>query len=109
MDIKINQSDYQKVVVDNKLVLLDFYADWCAPCQTLLPIIEKLAKEYDGEVAIKKVNIDGNRELATTFQVKSIPTLIYFSEGEIIGRSTGVVPENELRVQLKKLIEISKN
>lgn len=109
MDIKINQSDYKKVVTNNKLVLLDFYADWCAPCQTLLPTIEKLAKEYNGEIAIKKVNIDENRELATNLQIKSIPSLIYFSEGEVIGRSTGVVPENELRIQLKKLVENLKN
>jgi len=109
MDIKLNQNDYQKTLENNKIVLLDFYADWCGPCQTLLPTIQKLAEEYEGKVAIKKVNVDENSELAAQFQVRSIPTLIYFSEGEVAGRHTGLAPENELKDQLNKLISTSIN
>lgn len=109
MNIQIDQNQYGKVINNNKLVLLDFYADWCGPCKTLSPTVEKLAKEYTGKVAIKKVNVDDNKDLAAAFQVRSIPTLIYISEGETVGRSTGAVPENELKIQLNKLIESSKN
>lgn len=109
MDIQIDQNQYEKVITDNKLVLLDFYADWCGPCKTLSPTIQKLAEEYTGKVAIKKVNVDNNKDLAAAYQVRSIPTLIYISEGKTVGRSTGAAPENELKNQLDKLIEDSKN
>jgi len=109
MDIKLNQNEYQETLENNKIVLLDFYADWCGPCQTLLPTIQKLAEEYEGKVAIKKVNVDENSELASQFQVRSIPTLIYFSEGQVVGRLTGLAPESELKTQLNKLISASKN
>jgi thioredoxin 1 len=109
MDIKLNQNEYQETLKNNNIVLLDFYADWCGPCQTLLPTIQKLAEEYEGKVAIKKVNVDENSELAAQFQVRSIPTLIYFSEGKVAGRLTGLTSESDLKNQLNKLISNSKN
>ena len=58
--------------------IIDFYADWCGPCRMVAPILEKLAKEYDGKVLIYKINVDQERELASAFQVRSIPTLLFF-------------------------------
>ncbi len=67
MDIQLDQKDFQETIDNNKVVLIDFYADWCRPCQTLLPTIHKLADEFEGDVTIKKVNVDQNGELAAQF------------------------------------------
>jgi len=103
MDIQLNQKDFQKTIENNKKVLIDFYADWCGPCQTLLPTVHKLADEFDGDVLIKKVNIDENGELAASFGVRSIPTLVYISNGEEVNRQNGLISERDLRAQINNL------
>lgn len=103
MDIQLNGNDFQQTVESNKSVVLDFYADWCGPCQTLLPTVEKLAAEFDGDVTIKKVNVDENRDLASEFGVRSIPTLVYFSNGKEVNRSNGLLSEHQLRDQIDQL------
>lgn len=103
MNIQLNENDFKQIIDNNHLVLLDFYADWCGPCNTLSPTISKLAQEFEGEVIIKKVNVDNNKNLASEFGVRSIPTLIYFSNGEEIKRSSGVISEIQLRDELKQL------
>ena len=102
MDIQLEQKDFQDIINNNKSVLIDFYADWCGPCQTLLPTIHKLAEEFKGDVTIKKVNVDTNRELAASFGVRSIPTLIHIENGKEVGRHTGLISENNLREQINK-------
>lgn len=101
MDIQLKQNNFQNTVENNQTVLVDFYADWCGPCQTLLPTIEKLAEEYEGNVAIKKVNVDNNKELASSFGIRSIPTLVYISKGKEVTRQNGIVTERELRNQIE--------
>jgi len=103
MDIQLDQKDFQKTIENNKKVLIDFYADWCGPCQTLLPAVHKLAEEFEGDVLIKKVNVDQNGELTAQFGVRSIPTLVYLSEGKEVKRQNGVVSESDLRTQINQL------
>lgn len=102
MDIQLDQKDFQVTIENKRNVLIDFYADWCGPCQTLLPTVEKLAKEYEGEVTIKKVNVDENQQLAAAFGVRSIPTLVQLTDGKEIGRIVGLVTEKDLRSKLDK-------
>jgi len=83
--------------------ILDFYADWCGPCQTLLPTVEKLAEEYNGKVHILKVNVDDQRGLAEHFNVKSIPSLFFMKKNEIHGSLKGLASERELRKQIETL------
>lgn len=103
MDIQLNQKDFQKTIENNKKVLIDFYADWCGPCQTLLPTVHKLADEFDGDVLVKKVNVDENPELAASFGVRSIPTLVYIANGEEVNRQNGLISERDLRTQINNL------
>ena len=103
MDIQLDQKDFQETIENNKKVLIDFYADWCGPCQTLMPTVHKLAEEFEGDVTIKKVNVDQNSELAAQFRIRSIPTLVYLSDGKEINRQNGLVSENNLRTQITQL------
>ena len=102
MDIQLDQKDFQKTIENNKNVLIDFYADWCGPCQTLLPTVHKLAEEFQGEVSIRKVNVDQNQELAAAFGVRSIPTLVQINDGKEISRIVGLVSEQDLRSRIEQ-------
>lgn len=78
-----NINDYNEIVNGNKPVLLDFYADWCGPCQNLLPSVERLAKKHEDKFTIAKINVDQNRELSQKFGVRSIPALFFIKNGEV--------------------------
>lgn len=103
MDIQLATADFKNTVESNKTVVLDFYSDWCGPCQTLLPTIHKLAEELQNDVVIKKVNVDKDKELAAQFNVRSIPTLIFFNEGNAVDRHTGLLTERDLRTKINTL------
>ena len=82
--------------IENGVVLVDFYADWCGPCKMISPILSELSKELEGEAAIVKVNVDEESELAQRFDVMSIPTLILFKDGTPVNRKMGFMPKPEL-------------
>jgi thioredoxin 1 len=86
----INMTDYENIIKGNKPVLLDFYADWCGPCQTQLPIVEGLATKHETDFVIAKVNVDKNKELAHKFGVRSIPALFFVENREIKERLVGL-------------------
>ena len=99
-----NINDYEKLINQKNPILLDFYADWCGPCQSLLPTVEKLSEEYEGKVEIQKVNVDQNRDLAVQYGVRSIPALFFLKDTEIVDKLNGVVPENLLKEKLEALL-----
>lgn len=96
--------EYTNLINQNKPILLDFYADWCGPCQSLLPRVEKLSKEYIGKVEIQKVNVEQNRELAAKYGVRSIPSLFFIKNAEIEDKLNGLVPENLIREKLDAML-----
>lgn len=77
-------------------VLVDFYADWCGPCQTLSPIVQQVAHEMRGKIKVIKVNVDNNQTAALHYQVRSIPTLILFRKGELLWRRAGLMTKRDL-------------
>ena len=99
-----NNNDYEKVINQEKPILLDFYADWCGPCQSLLPTVEKLSEEYEGKVEIQKVNVDQNRDLAIKYGVRSIPTLFFIKDTEIVDKLNGIVSESVLKEKIEALL-----
>lgn len=93
-----NQENFEKEVQGN-LVIVDFYADWCGPCQMLAPVLEQLEKEID--VKIVKINTDIVPELARMFRVMSIPTLLLFKDGKFVKKELGYMPIERLREFVK--------
>ena len=94
--LKIDKHNFNREVIESeKVVLLDFYADWCGPCRMLGPVIEKIAEE-NPHMKVGKVNVDEEQELAAQFQVMSIPALFVFRDGIVAAQSLGVKPEAEI-------------
>jgi thioredoxin len=99
-----NNEDYTDLLNQNKPILLDFYADWCGPCQSLLPTVEKLSKDYEGKIEIQKVNVDQNSELAAKFEVRSIPALFFIKDSKVIDKVNGLQSEAVLREKLEAML-----
>lgn len=104
MEIKFTDENFEQEVISAKsLVLVDFYADWCGPCKMMAPIIEALAKEYQGRVKIGKLNVDESPQMSAKYSVMSIPTFLFFKEGDVVEQIQGVVSQKELQQKLDVL------
>lgn len=100
--INTSNAQFKADVLDKDLpVLVDFWAAWCGPCKMIAPVLEDLAKEYDGKVQIVKVDITDNEEIAQQYGIRSIPALYLFKQGEVVAQQIGAVP----RAQLAQFIE----
>ena len=86
-------------------VVMDFYATWCGPCKVLSPRLDKLAGEFSGKIKFVKVNVDEAQKLAERFQVQAIPTLLFFKNGKLEDRVTGVLPEDALKSRLNSFVK----
>lgn len=101
--IELNNDNFESVT--NKGVsLVDFWAPWCGPCRMLNPAIEKLADEFEGRANICKVNTDEESELSTKFGIRSVPTLLFMKNGEVISQMVGATSEQVLRDKLNTLL-----
>jgi thioredoxin 1 len=92
--LKVAQEDFDRTVLQASApVLVDFYADWCAPCKMVAPFVDELANEFLGKLLVVKVDTDSAPEVAMKYEIRSIPTLIVFNEGTEVDRSLGLEPE----------------
>ncbi|MDR1495451.1 MAG: thioredoxin [Clostridiales Family XIII bacterium] len=103
-DVKVLTGDTYADAVAGGAVVVDFYADWCGPCKMMAPIFAEAAEEYEGKVAFAKINIDENNGIAQANQVMSIPTLIFFKDGEIKDRVTGAIDKATLKSRVDALL-----
>ena len=95
--IDITDDNFETEVLKSDLpVLVDFWAEWCGPCKVLGPIIDKVAPEYDGKIKFTKLNIDQNPATAPNYQIRGIPTVLIFKNGELKATSVGVLSKTEL-------------
>ena len=92
MTVHFNKEGFEKALASGQLLMVDFWADWCGPCKMLAPVIEGLGDEYEGKAIVGKINVDDEQELAIRYGVMSIPTVIFFKDGEEVARKVGVVP-----------------
>ena len=103
--VEVTDSNFQTEILSSKLpVLVDFWAVWCSPCRAIAPHVEALAKEYDGKLRVGKCDIDSNSEVATQYDIRSIPTLLVFKEGKVVGQVVGAVPRAKIEDLIKKAL-----
>ena len=95
--LNLNQSNFSTIIhSENKLILVDFWAEWCAPCKMLAPILEEISKDLEEKILICKVNLDENQDLASEFSIKSIPTLLLFENGKLKDTKVGLLSKMDL-------------
>lgn len=97
-------STFQEIIKGEIPVLVDFYAEWCAPCKTMNPILKNIKKQFGDELKIIKINIDNNQQVASKFQVRGIPTFILFKNNEVKWRQSGIIEERNFIKTIKSKI-----
>lgn len=103
--LKVDNSSWEKDVLSAAgLVLVDFWAVWCGPCQMVAPIVEELAAEYEGKLKVCKLNTDENPEIASKYQIMSIPTLNFYRDGKLIDRIVGAAPKKQFKEKIDQLL-----
>lgn len=104
MALEITDSNVQELMNSGKPLVIDFWAPWCGPCKMVGPIIDELAQEYEGEVIIGKCDTDENADLPVTYGIRSIPTILFFKNGELVDKHVGAAPKSVLANKIKALL-----
>ena len=105
MALELTDANFdQTVLKSDQPVLVDFWAEWCGPCRMVGPIVEELAKEYEGKAVIGKLDVDNNPGVSAQFGIRNIPTILFFKNGEIVDKQVGAVPKSVLAGKINSLI-----
>lgn len=103
--LEVTDETFDTEIVNAEIpAMVDFWAEWCGPCRMVGPVVEELAKEYDGKVKIAKMDVDQNRQTPARFGIRNIPTLILFKDGEVAQTIIGAQPKSSIEEALKKLL-----
>lgn len=97
MALEFNDANFQQEVIESdKLTVIDFWAEWCGPCRAIGPVIEELAKDYEGKVKVGKVNVDVNPNVSINYGITSIPAILFIKNGQVVDKQIGAVPKSVL-------------
>jgi thioredoxin 1 len=104
-EVTISQDNFTDEVVQSQVpVVVDFWAEWCMPCKMIAPVLEQISQDYAGKLKVAKVNVDDNGEIAQKFNIVSIPTLLLFKDGEVVGQQVGAVPRETIEGMFKAYV-----
>lgn len=101
---EFTDANFDELLSLNKVVVADFWATWCGPCKAMGPSIDELATEYEGKALIGKVDVEENNDLAEKYAIRSVPTIIFFKDGEMVDKQVGAVPKAVLESKIKALL-----
>ena len=103
--LEVTDKTFDEEIVNSDLpAMVDFWATWCGPCKMVAPVVEELAKEYQGKIKVAKMDVDNNRETPARFGIRNIPTMIFFKGGEVAKSIIGAQPKSAIEAELKKLL-----
>ena len=105
--VEVTDQNFQDVTGGPGLSVVDFWAVWCGPCRIVAPILEQLADEYAGQVTVGKLDVDSNQRSATQFNVRSIPTILFFRDGQVVDQVIGAVPRAVLENKIKQQLNVA--
>ena len=99
--VHVTDSSFEtEVLKADSPVLVDYWAEWCGPCKMIAPVLDEIAKDYDGKAVVGKVNVDNNAQISMKYGIRNIPTILFFKNGEVVDRSVGAVPKTQLAQKL---------
>ena len=105
MALEITDANFDELVIKSeKPVVVDFWAEWCGPCKMIGPLINEMSKDYEGKALVGKVNVDQNANVSAQFGVRSIPTVLFIKNGEVVDKSVGAVPKSTLESKLDAIL-----
>ncbi len=105
MALEITDQNFEELVLKSEQpVLVDFWAEWCGPCRMIGPVVEELSHDYEGKAVIGKVNVDENPGVSAQFGIRSIPTILFIKNGEVVDRNVGAAPKAQLAEKLNAIM-----